>query len=102
MNNNTILEQNIIAELGLESLPEEQKISLLENMATLVQKRVMLRIMEILSEAEKDQFEKFLEEKGEDAPEIAEFLREKIPNLDEVVKEEIIKLKKEVLEKIEV
>jgi ElaB/YqjD/DUF883 family membrane-anchored ribosome-binding protein len=100
--NQNFLEKNIIEELGLETLPEEQKITLLEQMTTLVQKRVMLRIMEVLTEVEKDEFEKLLEEKGEDAIEIANFLREKIPNLDELVKEEIVKLKKEVIGGVEI
>lgn len=95
-----LLEANIIEELGLESLPEERKIAIVQMMTDLVQKRVMLRIMEILSEAEKDEFEKLLKEKGEGAPEAAEFLKEKIPNLDEIVKEEIIKVKEEALGEI--
>jgi len=95
-----LLEANIIEELGLESLPEERKIAIVQMMTDLVQKRVMLRIMEILSEAEKDEFEKLLKEKGESAPEVAEFLKEKIPNLDEIVKEEIIKVKEEALGEI--
>jgi ElaB/YqjD/DUF883 family membrane-anchored ribosome-binding protein len=97
-----LLESNIIEELGLESLPEERKIAIVQMMTDLVQKRVMLRIMEVLSETEKDEFEKILKEKGEDAPEASEFLKEKIQNLDEIVREEVIKVKEEALEEIEV
>ncbi len=93
------LEANIIEVLGLEALPDERKIKMVQQMANLVQKRLMLRIMEQLTEEEKDEFEKILE--GEDNIDlaVAEFIQNKVPNFDEMVKEEIVKVKKELVEK---
>jgi len=92
------LEANIIEALGLESLPDEQKIKMVEMMSTIVQKRLMLRVMEQLSEPEKDAFEKVLGGKDADLA-AAEFIKNKVSNFDEMVQEEIIKIKQEMIEK---
>ena len=92
------MEANIIEALGLEPLPDEQKIKMVEMMSTVVQKRLMLRIMEQLSETDKDEFEKILG--GEDADlAAAEFIKNRVPNFDEMIQEEIIKIKQEMIEK---
>lgn len=92
------MEANIIEALGLESLPDEQKIKMVEMMSTIVQKRLMLRVMEQLSEPEKDAFEKVLGGKDADLA-AAEFIKNKVSNFDEMVQEEIIKIKQEMIEK---
>jgi len=93
-----LLETNIIEALGLESLPDEQKIQMVQTMVDLVQKRLMLRIMDQLSEEEKDEFEKILGGRDVDLA-AAEFIKNKVPNFDEMVQEEIIKVKQEMIEK---
>jgi len=92
------LEANIIEALGLEPLPDEQKIKMVEMMSTVVQKRLMLRIMEQLSETDKDEFEKILGGKDADLA-AAEFIKNRVPNFDEMIQEEIIKIKQEMIEK---
>lgn len=92
------LEANIIEMLGLESLPDERKIQTVEMMTNLVQKRLMLRILNQLSEEEKDEFEKVLGGKDVDLAAV-EFIKTKIPNFDAIIKEEIIKVKQELIEK---
>jgi hypothetical protein len=44
------LNENIIARLGLESLPESDRLKFLERATELVQKRIILRLMENLAE----------------------------------------------------
>lgn len=92
------MEANIIEALGLEALPDEQKIKMVEMMSTVVQKRLMLRIMDQLSETDKDEFEKILGGKDADLA-AAEFIKNKVPNFDEMVQEEVIKIKQEMIEK---
>jgi succinate dehydrogenase flavin-adding protein (antitoxin of CptAB toxin-antitoxin module) len=92
------LEANIIEVLGLESLSDEQKIKMVQQMTDLAQKRLMLRVMEQLTEEEKDEFEKILGGQDVDLA-AAEFIQNKVPNFDEMVKEEIVKVKQELIEK---
>ena len=96
--NKKLLEANIIEALGLEALPEERKIQIVQMATDLVQKRLMLRVMEQLTEEEKDEFEKVLGGKDIDLA-AAEFIKNKVPNFDEMVQEEIIKVKQELIEK---
>jgi hypothetical protein len=72
------LKQNIITLLGLQALPEDKRRNLVVQMAELVEKRVILRLMETLTdkqamEAEKmtnkpDQILDFLIKSGADVP----------------------------------
>ncbi|MEK7164814.1 MAG: DUF5663 domain-containing protein [Patescibacteria group bacterium] len=90
-----MLEQNIIAALGLESLPDERKAALIDKMAELVEKNLLVRIMEGLSEVDAKEFEAVA--KGTDEDKV-KFLMAKYPNFAEIMQEEIVNVKKAVLE----
>jgi len=92
----TIFKENIIKELGLESLPEEKKMEILLNVGRIIQQNIILRILdELKDEKDKDEFDELLGKKGDDEQAVTEFLQSKIPNLDEIVNEEIVKFKQE-------
>ena len=92
------LKQNIIKELGLDTLsPEDQEEAIL-NIGRIIFQGVLIKVMGEMSEKEKDEFEKILTEKPDDEDAILEFLKSKIPNLDEVVNEEVAKFKRESLD----
>lgn len=88
------LQENIITLLGIESLPEERKAVILEMMSDLIQRRVMLRVMDVLSDEDKDK----MSEIEADADRAAAFIAEKVPNLEEIVKEEVLKSKQDLLQ----
>jgi biotin synthase-related radical SAM superfamily protein len=90
-----MLEQNIIAALGLESLPDERKAALIDKMAQLVEKNLIVRIMEGLSEADAGEFETIAQSTDEDK---VKFLQAKFPNFAEMMQEEIVNVKKAVLQ----
>ena len=92
-----IINANIIEVLGLGSLPEEQKIAMLEKMSTLVQKRVMLKIMESIGSEDADK----MAELEKNPQEMLAFIAEKVPNFEAIVTEEIVKLKQEVMKAAE-
>ena len=89
-----MLEQNIIAALGLASLPDERKAALIDKMAQLVEKNLIVRIMEGLSEADAKDFEAVA--KGTDEDKV-KFLMAKYSNFAEMMQEEIVNVKKAVL-----
>ena len=87
-----LLQANIIGLMGLESLPEEEKISLLDKMQDLVQKRVALRVMDQLSDDDALKMSEF-----ENDPEGAlGFIAGKVPEFETIVNDEIVKLKAEM------
>lgn len=89
------LKQNIIAALRLDSLPPERQAALLEKMAELVEKRVLLRIIEGISEEDARQFAENAADKSDE--EKGKFLMEKFPNFLDMVNEEVARVKEEIL-----
>ena len=97
MPNADLLKENIIGLLGLESLPDGEKQAMIEKMTTLIQKRLMLRVMDSLQEEDAKQ----MAEMEKNPQEILAFIAEKVPNFEAIVKEEVVKLKEEMLKATE-
>lgn len=94
MLNQKSLKQNIIAALGLQSLPLERQAALIDKMAELVEKRLILRIIEKISEEDAREFADNVADKSDEDK--AKFLLEKFPNFAEMMNEEIEKVKAEL------
>lgn len=90
-----ILKQNIIKDLGLDKLPPEKQEETILTIGRLIFQGVVIRVMSLLGEKDKDEFDKLLSEKIEDEEAVLNFLKSKIPNLEELVNEEVAKFKKE-------
>ena len=96
MINKNILQQNIIQQLDLTALDDDKKIALIDKMSEVVQKRLTLRIIEEMQEENKKEFEKILDTTPE---KVSEFLQKVFPNFLELVQEEVVRLKEELVEK---
>lgn len=88
------LEENIISLLGIEALPDEQKLALLDKMSNLAQKRVSLRILERLDKDEQESFSAGVD-KG-DEKKVKDILDAKNIDVMAIAQEEIGKLKNEL------
>ncbi|MDP3727756.1 MAG: DUF5663 domain-containing protein [bacterium] len=88
------LAENIIQLLGLQALPDEEKVKLVERMAALVERRLIVRLANELGEEDTEK----LEALGEGSEAAAAFLREKFSNLDAMALEEIENVKREAIE----
>ena len=97
MKSQDLLQDNIIELLGLQTLPDERKQALVDKMTELVQKRLILRLMEQLA----DEDAKKMAELEQTPVEMMNFVSEKFPNLEDIVNEEIIKVKQEMFEATE-
>ena len=95
-----LLESDIFDYLELESIPEEDKAQMMENIMLSLQSRMMLRIADIVEETspEKfDEFKKLLSDEKVTDQDVAKFLDEMKINLDVIAAEEAILLKAEVM-----
>ncbi|MCF7845578.1 MAG: DUF5663 domain-containing protein [Candidatus Pacebacteria bacterium] len=90
-----ILKQNIIKDLGLDSLPEEEQKEAFLKIGEIIFSGVLSRVLDELSDEEASEFEKIISEKPDDEEAVMGFMKAKVPNLDEIVNEEIAKFKKE-------
>ena len=93
-NNTGPLQQTIIDELGLGELPEERKTALLGQITESLLKRILVRVLSDLSEADRDTFAA-VQETG-DPEKINTFLTEKIPNYEAMLQEIIAEFKTEM------
>jgi hypothetical protein len=94
-----MLQSNIIKLLGLESLPDERKIELLDKVTELVQKRILIRVAQPLSMEDRT---KLLElAQGEKQEELNEFVAQKAPNMDMIIEEEVILVKQEMVSAVQ-
>lgn len=93
------MEKGLIELLEIESLPDEEKAMILDQATEIVLGRIFLRVDDLLEAASKEEFGKLLDEKNSDK--VFEFLSAKIPNIPQVIEEEILKYKKEAFEAVE-
>jgi len=84
----------IIKDLGLDSLSEKEQEEALLSIGRMTFMSVLIKAMEELSERDKDELEKILTKKPNDEKTILNFLQLRLPNLNEIVNEEVNKLKK--------
>ena len=95
MEKNNLFYSNIITVLGIEGLPDDKKVALLDKIAGLVEQRTALRLMKELDEAAHKKFE-FLAEGDRIG-----FLAAAFPDLEAVIREEVVKIKEELTNEIE-
>jgi hypothetical protein len=91
------INKNIVLILGINTLPIEKQKEAMERLGSIVYQEVMLRVLDILTEEDKDEFEKLIE-KNPNPENLFDFLSNKLPNFEEIVKEEAEKLRDESAE----
>ena len=89
------MQQNIIKELGLDRLPQAQVEEILLRVGKIIFQSVMIRVLEELDDSAKDELDVLLSQKPDNQEAVLQFLRSKLPNLDDIVNEEIQKFKEE-------
>jgi hypothetical protein len=87
------VQDNVFIELGLANLPDEQKVELLGQMNDLVHKRTMLRIAESLPDDAKAAVAQMA---GKSDQEQLETILKFVPNLPELILEEVDRVKVEM------
>ncbi len=91
----TILQDNIIKDLGLDVLPESEREEALMSIGKMVFQGVLMRVLDEMSDEDAEAFGKLMEEKPDDQQAFLNFLQSKVPNLDEIVKEEAMNFKRD-------
>ncbi len=89
---------DLIKELGIDSLPKEQREETLIQMGEIIQQRIVLRIVSELPENKKEDFASVINSASESGEEVDLFLKENLPNVESLILDEIGKYKKEMHE----
>ncbi len=90
---------SIISLLGIQSLPDEQKVSIIEKVTALVEKRLLVRIFDSLDALRQNEFSDLLEKSDQAA--LQEFLDRQVPNMNELAEQEITQVKGELVDWVE-
>jgi hypothetical protein len=91
--------KTLIDELGLSHLSEEQKNQMNDELAEILQNRVITRVLEVMTEDEKKELDRLVTA-GDDTK-TDEFLSATVPGLELIVDEEFESLKREMIKRNE-
>ena len=88
------LDDNLLQELGLGSLPAADKNRMLAHIYETLELRVGMRLAEQMTDAQLDEFEAFIDRNDEQGA--LKWLETNFPNYKQVVADELEKLKSEI------
>lgn len=88
------LDRNLLEELGLGTLPENEKGALLTHIYETLEMRVGMRLADQMTNEQLDEFEKYFEAKDDAGA--FHWLETNFPNYKDIVQDEFNKLKEEV------
>ncbi len=91
-----ILNQNIISELGIDSLEPDKQMDILGKIGQIIFQAVLIRVLALLGEEEQEKLNDIMEQNDVDA--LLAFLQATVPNLDEIIKEETVKFKQQSID----
>jgi Mg/Co/Ni transporter MgtE len=94
----TILTEHILSAFNLDSLPEEQRVVLLEQMTEVAEQRILLRILSGLSDEQKQTFESLMDNGDQSAVQL--FFEQHVPDVLGIIEEETTRLKQDLLQRI--
>jgi len=98
MSDQSVIQDNILKELGIDQLPQEKQEEVLAAMTEVLLKRIILRVLQGLSEAQRGEFEQLCA--AGDQEKVNQFLAKNVPNYEAVIKEEIGQFKNEMQETV--
>jgi hypothetical protein len=91
------LDNNLLQELGLESLPDEQKKAMLQHIYETLELRVGTQLANQMTDKQLEEFEQFIDAGGDNNQEQAlHWLETNLPNYKQVVNDVFEALKAEI------
>ena len=90
---NPLPQQNLISDLGLDALPQKTQEEIMLKLGTVIYQGILIRAMEILTDAQKDALDAKLEAEGDEA--LFPFLQQNIPDFNAIIEAEVAKVKKD-------
>lgn len=94
------LKMDLFDELGLKTLSPEERVSFLESFGNVLQQRLTFRVMEELSDEQKDKLDTLLSSQPDNDAALGQFLATEIPNFQSIASEEAAHYKKELVERM--
>lgn len=96
------LKMDLFEELGIKTLLPEERVSFLESFGNVLQQRLTFRVMQELSDPQKDKLETLLSVQPDNDVALGQFLATEIPNFQSIAAEEVANYKKELVDRMKV
>ena len=93
------LETNLFSELHLDTLPLNEQEEFIENIGKMINQNIALRMLEELTDEQAAELKQKLEASPESPDLLTLYVREKLPNYDEVVQEEVAAAKDDLIKR---
>lgn len=84
--------ETLIKELGLDELPEDEKLELHDRISTTLLQTIIIRVTELMDDSDALEFGRLIESE-EDENLVFDFIKEKVPEFQEIAKEEVERFK---------
>jgi len=95
INAEDLVEKDILTLMGLNNLSDEEKTDILGKLVDTLNQKIIFRLVLDLTGSNREEFERLLSKKA-NPEEIALFLQNKVPNIDDIITEEVISFKKQM------
>lgn len=92
------LSENLFTAFGLDRLEPAKQEEALKQIGDIVFQRIMLRLAEVLSEAQMNQFDQSLLREEQEPGSVMKFLQAEVPNVGSLIDEEVAGFKEEALD----
>lgn len=89
-------DDQFLADMGLNNLSEEQKQKALDSILYVLNVNFARRVSELLNEEQLEEFDRLTDsEDNFNSPELAQWLEKNVPSYNQIIEEEIKKMKDE-------
>jgi len=89
--------EQLVKDLGIDSLPEDKRNELLIKMTEVLLKRIFVETMERLGEDGREEYEKFLDDENIAPEQAQEFFKKHIPNYEMMIQGVIDEFRAEMM-----
>lgn len=88
----SLLHVDLIKELHLDMLPTEERQKMLDEMSELIGRAIWLRILDNLNDEQVEKLNSLIDS-GADHAHMTDFLKQNIPSIEDIIREEVAKYK---------
>ncbi|KKP56437.1 MAG: hypothetical protein UR80_C0003G0009 [Parcubacteria group bacterium GW2011_GWB1_35_5] len=84
----------IVKDFGLENMDSRQREEMIEKIGNMLFESVVERAVDVMDEDAMNEFDRTIDDAGNDYQKIISFLKSKVPDFDKIVSEELSRLKR--------
>ncbi|PIR40304.1 MAG: hypothetical protein COV33_00495 [Candidatus Zambryskibacteria bacterium CG10_big_fil_rev_8_21_14_0_10_34_34] len=84
----------IVKDFGLENMDSREQEQMIEKIGNMLFESVVERAVDIMDEDAMNEFDRTIDDAGNDYQKIISFLKSKVPDFDKIVSEELSRLKR--------